>query len=669
MPGLTSTEGAPIPRIYGRARIGGELIWATRFQEVAKTTVERSGTSGGKGGSRGSKTVSTTYSYFANLAVGLCEGPIGFVRRVWADGRELDLTTLTMRVHCGTEDQDPDPLVVAKEGVENAPAYRGLAYVVFERLMLADFGNRVPQFSFEVVHPVEGVGSMIRAVCLIPGASEFAYDIMPVSQMLGLGATRAENRHQLQAGTDVVASLDALQALCPHVKRVSLVVSWFGDDVRAGQCTIAPRVESPVKGTDGDEWSVAGVTRETARPVSLSAGLPAYGGTPSDASVTRLIRHLKARGLEVVLYPFVMMDVPAGNGLPDPRTGETGQPPYPWRGRITCDPAPGRPGTADGSAAAAGQVATFFGTAAPGDFAVGGGRVSYSGPQEWTFRRLVLHCAALAQAAEGVDGFIIGSELVGLTRVRSAPGTYPAVAQLASLAADVRALLGPEPNLAYAADWTEYGAHVLDGGAEVRFPLDTLFAHPAIDAVGIDFYPPISDWRDGLDHEDLAHAPSIYEVRYLRDRLAAGEAYDWYYPDEAARLAQARAPITDGAFGKPWTFRPKDLVGWWSNPHVERVAGVETVATAPATTSCKRAPSRPSSRVSIRTCRAIRPAQTPSRPSTVAAWSTPSAFSCGPGTHGPIRRFRTSTPSGPTAATAIRGTGSAVELKVSSSIG
>jgi hypothetical protein len=54
MPGLTSTEGAPIPRVYGRARIGAELIWATRFQEVANTTVERSGTSGGKGGSRGS---------------------------------------------------------------------------------------------------------------------------------------------------------------------------------------------------------------------------------------------------------------------------------------------------------------------------------------------------------------------------------------------------------------------------------------------------------------------------------------------------------------------------------------------------------------------------------------------------------------------------------------
>src|SRR4051812_36645477 len=31
--GLSSTEGAPIPRVYGRVRIGGEIIWATRFIE------------------------------------------------------------------------------------------------------------------------------------------------------------------------------------------------------------------------------------------------------------------------------------------------------------------------------------------------------------------------------------------------------------------------------------------------------------------------------------------------------------------------------------------------------------------------------------------------------------------------------------------------------------
>ena len=81
--GLTSTEGAPIPRVYGRARIGGQLIWATRFEEVANATAERSGTRGGKslggGGASSGTSDTTTYSYFANLAVGLCEGPIAFV--------------------------------------------------------------------------------------------------------------------------------------------------------------------------------------------------------------------------------------------------------------------------------------------------------------------------------------------------------------------------------------------------------------------------------------------------------------------------------------------------------------------------------------------------------------------------------------------------------------
>ena len=55
---------------------------------------------------------------------------------------------------------------------------------------------------------------------------------------------------------------------------------------------------------------------------------------------------------------------------------------------------------------------------------------------------MVLHYADLAEEAGGVDGFIIGSELVGLTRVRSAPGVYPAVARLRASAADVRAILG-----------------------------------------------------------------------------------------------------------------------------------------------------------------------------------------------------------------------------------
>ncbi|WP_114945488.1 baseplate multidomain protein megatron [Microvirga calopogonii] len=554
--GLTSTEGAPIPRVYGRARIGGQLIWATRLEEVANT--DRS-SQGGKG-MGGQKTTTTSYSYFANLAVCLCEGRIAFIRRVWADGRELDLSTVTMRVHAGSETQSADPLIVAKEGAQNAPAYRGLAYVVFERLPLADFGNRVPQFSFEVVRPVDGLNRMIRAVCLIPGASEFGYDTLPVTQVLGLGKTRPENRHQMQRDTNVAASLDALQALCPNLKRVSLVVSWFGDDLRAGSCLIEPRVDVKTKSNDGTTWSVAGVTRAGAKAVSLVSGSPAYGGTPSDESVKRLIANLKARGLQVVLYPFVMMDVPAGNDLPDPYGG-TGQPPYPWRGRITCHPAPGKSGTPDGTAAAATQVEQWF-TRSAG------------------FNRMVRHYANLAEQAGGVHGFILGSELVGLTRVRSASGVYPAVTRLKALAGEVRDILRASTKIVYAADWTEYGAHVLDGGDEVRFPLDPLLASDDIDAVGIDYYPPISDWRDGPNHADLPAARNIYDVDYLRGRLGSGEAFDWYYANASERAAQTRRPITDGAYNKPWIFRAKDLVSWWSNPHVERVNGVETSATS-----------------------------------------------------------------------------------------
>ena len=174
---------------------------------------------------------------------------------------------------------------------------------------------------------------------------------------------------------------------------------------------------------------------------------------------------------------------------------------------------------------------------------------------------------------------MIGSEFVGLTRVRGAAG-YPAVQAFRALAADVRARLGAGVKLVYGADWTEYGAHVRDGGATLRFPLDDLFADADIDAVGIDWYPPFSDWRDAPEHADLAVAGDIYDRGYLKGRGTSGEAFDWYYADDAGRAAQTRLPISDGAYEKPWTYRAKDLLAWWSNPHVERDGGIETRTTA-----------------------------------------------------------------------------------------
>jgi len=558
---MASTEGAPIPRVYGRARLAGQVIWATALDEVI--SVEQS-SSGGGGGGKGlggggatTTTTTTTYSYFANFAVGLCEGEIGRVARIWADGKPLDLSGLAIRVHRGTEQQTPDDLIVAKEGAANAPAYRGLAYVVFERLPLSDFGNRIPQLSFEIVRPIGLLETQTRAVTLIPGTTEFGYEPATRVRVLGAGSSVPENRHVAYAASDVVAALDDLQGVCPGLQRVAIVVAWFGSDLRAQACTIAPGVERRDKLVGGATWSVSGASRASARLVSQVDGRPAFGGTPSDDSVVHLISELKARGLAVTLYPFVMMDIPAGNGLPDPWTGAGAQPAYPWRGRISCDPAPGAPGSPQGTATAAAQVAQFF----------SGGT--------WNYRRMILHYANLCASAGGVDAFLIGSELRGLTRVRSAPGVYPAVQQLTTLAAEVKAIVGAGTVVTYGADWTEYGADVVTpDAAEVRFPLDPLWASPAIGAIGIDYYAPLADWRDDAGHLDTTIADLAYDRDYLESNIEGGEGYDWYYPDAAARAAQNRVPITDG-LGKPWLFRAKDIRSFWSQPHYERVGGAE----------------------------------------------------------------------------------------------
>lgn len=560
-------EGVPIARVYGTMRVGGNMIWATRFEETSTTQRQ-----GGKGG--GPRV--TTYSYFANVAFSLCEGEIAGVRRIWADGRELDLDETTVRVYPGSDTQPVDPLIAAKQGIGNAPAYRGIAYVVFERFPLASYGNRVPQFQFEVMRPVGRLNGEIRSVALLPGATEYGLLPRPVTLTTAPGVSRPVNRHVLHGPTDLVASLDELQALCPDLEEVAIILTWFGNDLRAGECLIRPGVTHSEPAGYSEPWKVSGVVREEAVVVSYIDGGAAYGGTPSDQSVIECIAEIRSRGLRVALYPFMMMDVPPDNELPNPYGG-TGQPPFPWRGRITCHPGPGEDGTADKSAAARLQVAAFAGSAVPGDFSVVAGAVVFAGDAaDWGYRRLVLHYARLAALAGGVDTFLIGSELRGLSTLRDGSNAFPFVEVLCGLAGEVRAILGAGTAITYGADWTEYFGHQPpDGSGDVFFHLDPLWAHPAVTAVGIDNYMPLSDWRDA----DLAGGNSddflcIYDNAGLRGQVAAGEGFDWYY-DGTARAGRQRAPITDGAYGKDWVFRYKDIVSWWQNEHHDRIGGVE----------------------------------------------------------------------------------------------
>ena len=315
-----SSEGASIPAIYGRVRIAGQVIWAARFKEHEETT-EVSG--GGKGG--GSRATRTDFTYSLSFAVGLCEGEIVRIGRAWANGEPFDLSQVNWRLHTGGETQAPDPLIETIDGADIAPAYRGLAYVVFEDLPLEQFGNSIPQLSFEIVRPtpapVPRFEDRVKGVCLIPASGEFVYATEPVRRVIGPGQEAPENVHAEKDRANLLVSLDQLQADFPNCDNVLLVVGWFGDDLRCGSCAIKPGVEIAAKETAPQIWRAGGVTRAGAHLVSQIAGAPAFGGTPSDASVLQAIAELKARGFKVGLYPFMLMDVPAGNALPDPYGG------------------------------------------------------------------------------------------------------------------------------------------------------------------------------------------------------------------------------------------------------------------------------------------------------------------------------------------------------------
>jgi hypothetical protein len=162
-----SDYGAVLPKLYGRTRVAGTVIWATDLKE------DRTRVSGGKGRAK-----VDTYSYTASFAVALSAREILRVERIWADGSLLRGAAgdwkrdAVMRVHPGGEGQALDPLIASAEGLASCPAYRGLAYAVFENLPLGDFGNRIPQLSFEVVAdeaPVSA-GALIGSA----GGPEFA---------------------------------------------------------------------------------------------------------------------------------------------------------------------------------------------------------------------------------------------------------------------------------------------------------------------------------------------------------------------------------------------------------------------------------------------------------------------------------------------------------------
>ena len=162
----TSTYGVPIPVTYGTMRTAGNVIWGTDIVEIKH--VEKSG---GKGGPTAT---STTYTYYGNFAVGICEGEAELLR-IWANGKIIyDISSIVLEgiqkeglnftFYNGSETQLPDPLIEAAEGVGQVPAHRGLCYIVFDELPLADYGNGIPSMTFEITSVAQDRAYSVPAV-------------------------------------------------------------------------------------------------------------------------------------------------------------------------------------------------------------------------------------------------------------------------------------------------------------------------------------------------------------------------------------------------------------------------------------------------------------------------------------------------------------------------
>ncbi len=215
----TASEGAFRPIVLGTSAVMGNIIH--RGPQIVRKKRERQG----KGGPK----VETERRY-RTFAIRIAEGPIGGVLRIWMDEKlvydtrpesEIPADSAQFasgfRLYTGNETQMPDPDLEAYMGVGNVNAYRGTAYIVFPNFDLTDFGDRIPQFRFEVA---SGGGYDNVAIYIAVDCSG------SMNTVTGNGRTRWSNARE-----SIITYLDAINEKLGTFGRVDIaLVKWGGLD-------------------------------------------------------------------------------------------------------------------------------------------------------------------------------------------------------------------------------------------------------------------------------------------------------------------------------------------------------------------------------------------------------------------------------------------------------
>ena len=503
----TSTYGRLIPEIFGNTRVSGNIIWSSPI-----ITIKRNGT-----GMPIVDKLSSILSVSAqsvqvrcSFAIALGVGMVDSVNAIYADGNMLNLSSIDYTFYNGSEIQQPNSVIQSYIGPENTPAFRGLAYIVFEDFKLEEYNGRIPNLSFDVsrykmlrspntIAPED----LVTGVNLIPGSGHFVYDtkvqyqyklgsLSGYSANYRISQNEVINQNNNEGKSDFELSIDHLKRDMPNVQWVSIVFTWFTNSLDLSSTEVYPAYEFRVNETEPSKWSVAGIIRETAKIITHNGeGDPIYGGTVSDDALVRGIKELKKRGYKVCAYPMIFVD----------------QLDKPWRGKISGNHK---------------DVQKFF-----------EGNKGYN--------HFIMHYANLLNGM--VDAFIIGSEFVKITSIKDEQGLFVGVDYFVKLAKSVKSLMGQNTKITYAADWSEY--HHTDGG---WFNMDELWSSPYIDMIGIDAYFPITN-----------SGKSTYDIDKIKKGWESGEGYDFYYKDSVKKTNPT--PLSP-------KYAWKNMEYFWSNVHV-----------------------------------------------------------------------------------------------------
>lgn len=319
IPAQQSQEGGPRPIVLGRsAPIAGCVI--AEAPPVIDTQ-----TSSGKGGPK-----YKTEVVYRTYAIGICEGPIGGIERVWRNGKKVydiadeeftaaadisvtehvarfvlnssttpsrnELFLEKARFFLGTYDQSASPDLEAVFGAGTTAAHRGTAYMVIVDEDTTDIGGAIPQWTFQV----GGNNAPAQIIYTADDVWEKPAGLISITvTAIGAGGGGGSGRRGYTNGTNGGGGgggggKSSATILAADLAATETVTVGQGGAGAPGTTVATSFTEDGTKGTDGGDSSFgshvtaggglggAGGNQGSTAP-SLSAPARGFGGSGTDA--------------------------------------------------------------------------------------------------------------------------------------------------------------------------------------------------------------------------------------------------------------------------------------------------------------------------------------------------------------------------------------------------